>query len=140
MEKRSLPESRKIIAYRMSRAWRTLSEEKHLLGEEGSTHSVVSRLYFAVFYAISALLLIDGLGSKKHAAKRGVLVDRLVSSGRISKTDGKTYHELVAVREAADHEDMVWFSTEQVTEWLVPAEQLIKEVETLLKSLGHLEN
>lgn len=132
------PELRDLIRYRMSRARWTLANAKKLLDDEGPANSAVNRLYYATFYAISALLLAEGLSSKKHSGIRSLFGKHLVKTGRISRTAGDTYNLLFEARHVADYEDMVEYGQEQASDLLVQAEQVLDEVEDLLKSLGVL--
>jgi len=58
-----------VVLYRMARARETL-EDARILAEKGRWNACVNRLYYACFYAVSALLVRDGLSSSKHAGVR----------------------------------------------------------------------
>jgi uncharacterized protein (UPF0332 family) len=60
------PEMTSLIHYRLDRANESIEEAKLLL-ENGHLHSSVNRLYYACFYAVSGLLLAEGLSSAKHS-------------------------------------------------------------------------
>ena len=62
-------ESRTLIMYRLERARESL-EEAELLLEKGYANTFVSRIYYACFYAVSALLLTKGLASANHSGVR----------------------------------------------------------------------
>ena len=53
-------ETRTLILYRLERAKESL-DEANILMERGHANTFVSRLYYACFYAVSALLLTKGL-------------------------------------------------------------------------------
>ncbi|MCJ7546375.1 MAG: HEPN domain-containing protein [Deltaproteobacteria bacterium] len=53
-------ETKTLVAYRLGRAHESLEEARILL-EQGHVNTFVNRLYYACFYAISALLLTKGL-------------------------------------------------------------------------------
>ncbi len=59
-------ETRALIRYRMERAGETLEEAAVML-EKGHVNTAVNRLYYACFYAVSALLLTRELASAKHS-------------------------------------------------------------------------
>jgi len=56
-----------IIRYRLERAREALKEAR-LLADGGLWNASVNRLYYACFYAVSALLLGRNLSSTKHTA------------------------------------------------------------------------
>lgn len=60
------PEEREYIRHRLARAKDTIAEAKTLL-EAGFSVGVVNRLYYACFYAVSALLLSEGYSASKHS-------------------------------------------------------------------------
>jgi uncharacterized protein (UPF0332 family) len=51
-----IPDRQMLITYRLERARETLEEARVLL-EKGHANAGVNRLYYACFYAVSALLL-----------------------------------------------------------------------------------
>jgi uncharacterized protein (UPF0332 family) len=55
-----------LVLYRMTRASETL-EDARILANAGRWNACVNRLYYACFYAVSALLVRHGLSSSKHA-------------------------------------------------------------------------
>ncbi len=55
-----------LIQYRLSQARESLKEAEVLLREGMSKRSVMNRLYYAMFYALLALLQDKQLGASKH--------------------------------------------------------------------------
>jgi len=82
-----------LIRYRMARAQETL-EEAHILADSGRWNACVNRLYYACFYAISALLVRDGLSSSKHAGGRSLFNRQYVKTGKIPKNFTSVYNDL----------------------------------------------
>ena len=66
------PEERELVWYRLGRAEETLQEARGML-DSGHTNTAVNRMYYACFYAVTALLLIEGLHSAKHSRVRSLL-------------------------------------------------------------------
>ena len=59
-------ERRELVLYRLTRAKETLDEAKILL-DSNKLPGAVNRIYYAMFYAATALLLAHGISSTKHA-------------------------------------------------------------------------
>lgn len=59
-------EIKTLVLYRLGRAKESLDEASILL-KNGHANTFVNRLYYACFYAVSALLLTKGLSSSKHS-------------------------------------------------------------------------
>jgi len=83
-------EERSLIAYRMSRAHEAI-EEAQILFDAGHINSYVNRLYYACFYAVSALLLRKGMSTSKHGYLRSLLHREFVREGFIPKELGKHF-------------------------------------------------
>ena len=64
-------ETRILITYRLEQARESL-EEAGILLEHEYGNTFVNRLYYACFYAVSALLLTRGLSSAKHSGIRSL--------------------------------------------------------------------
>jgi uncharacterized protein len=66
------PETRILVQYRLDRAREALAEASLLL-DRGHANTGVNRLYYACFYAVSALLLTKGLTATSHSGLRTLL-------------------------------------------------------------------
>jgi len=70
-------EEREVVAYRLSRAREAL-EEAEVLFKAAHMNAYVNRLYYACYYAVSALLLKKRMSTSKHAQVRALLHRELV--------------------------------------------------------------
>ena len=59
-------ELRALIQYRLKEAEDSIEEAKVLMKENMSLRAVMNRLYYAMFYAVLALLQEKNLGTSKH--------------------------------------------------------------------------
>lgn len=119
-----------LIAYRLERARETLKDAR-ILADVGSWNSCVNRLYYACFYAVSALLLQRGLQSTKHSGIRSLFNLHFVKTGLISKRLGETYNDLFEYRQEGDYADLARFQEDQVRPWLAKAEEFVARIEAL---------
>lgn len=124
-------EERSLITYRMSRAHEAVEEAK-LLFNTGHINSYVNRLYYACFYAVSALLLSKGISTSKHGHLRSLLHREFVKEGSIPKELGKYFDLLFDSRQESDYADLVVFKAEEVADWLAQTETFITHIETLI--------
>ena len=72
-----------------------------------------SRAYYAAFYAVSALLLIEGKSYKRHTAVEVAVHRDLVQAGRWDESLGKAYTSLRTARATGDYGGTQHLSAEQ---------------------------
>ncbi len=120
------------VLYRMARAHETL-EDARILAHRGRWNACVNRLYYACFYAVSALLVCDGLSSAKHAGIRGLFNRQYVKTGTIPKDLARIYNDLFERRQEGDYLDFVTFQESQVVPWISKAEELVGHVANLVQ-------
>ena len=121
-----------LVSYRLTRANETL-EDARILAAAERWNACVNRLYYACFYAISALLVRHGLSSSKHAGVRSLFNKQYVKTGRIPKDLARIYNDLFERRQEGDYIDFVSFQEAQVTPWIAREEQLIGYVTSLIE-------
>ncbi len=116
-----------LIRYRMDRSKEALSAAE-LMYEKGHYNDAVNRLYYSCFYAVIALLAIEGLQPSKHTAARSFLNKNWIKTGRLSKETGFLYNTLFDRREKGDYGDYFRFQKEDVADWLKRVEKAVKEI------------
>ncbi|MFO7614360.1 MAG: HEPN domain-containing protein [Bacteroidales bacterium] len=121
-----------LVLYRMSRANEAL-EDARILAREERWNACVNRLYYGCFYAVSALLVRDGLSSSKHAGVRGLFNREYVKTGKIPKDLARIFNDLFERRQEGDYIDFVSFQESQVLPWISKAEKLIEYIAGLIQ-------
>jgi uncharacterized protein (UPF0332 family) len=120
-------ETRTLVRYRLGRAREAL-EEAVLLLERGYTNTCVNRLYYACFYAVSALLLARGLSSARHSGIRALFHQHIVKPGMINVPLGQLYDRLFDNRQKGDYADLVRFAIDDVQPWVEEARTFVDVV------------
>jgi uncharacterized protein (UPF0332 family) len=129
----------------------SLSEESHLAGklkkeqpilvifgnppDSGHWNASVNRLYYACFYAVSALLSKHNLSSSKHSGIRSLFNQHFVKTGIILKETALIYNLLFERRQEGDYEVFVTFKEADVKPWLEETERFIDSVIELTKQV-----
>ena len=116
-----------LIAYRIRRA-RDALEEAQILAQAERWNTCVNRLYYACFYAVSALLAAEGLSSSKHSGTRSLFNKSFVKTGSVEKSLARVYNDLYERRQESDYVDFVEFQEEQVTPWITRAETFVERI------------
>ncbi|MCP4575638.1 MAG: HEPN domain-containing protein [Deltaproteobacteria bacterium] len=116
----------------MDRAKETL-EDARILANAGRWNACVNRLYYACFYAVSAILVRHGLSSSKHTGVRSLFNRHYVKTGKVPKDLARIYNDLFERRQEGDYIDFVRFQESQVLPWISNAEQLIEHIARLVE-------
>ena len=127
-------ERERIIEYWRKRARECLDDAKLLL-ENKRLHSAVNRIYYALFYQVSALLLAKGLSFSKHSGVLAAFNREFVKTGKIDKELGKFYNRMFEHRRTGDYGELVEFEEEDVKDWIRKAEEFLDAVEKLMEEL-----
>lgn len=121
------------IAYRMGRARESIRDAE-VLATAGSWNGAVNRLYYACFYAVSALMAREGLSANKHTGVRSFFNQHFVRTGLVSRDFGTLYNDLFENRQDADYVDYVSFDEQRVRPWIEGAQRFVTQVEEILQS------
>jgi uncharacterized protein (UPF0332 family) len=127
-------EERALIKYRMERARETFDEAK-IMFDAGRINAYVNRLYYACFYAVSALLLTRDFSTSKHGYLRSLMHREFVKTGLIPKDLGTHFDLLFDNRQRGDYEDFVRFKAEDVAGWLKPTEEFVSYIDHLIQTM-----
>jgi len=127
-------EERSVIEYRMKRAHEAIDEAK-ILFEAGHISSYVNRLYYACFYAVSALLLTKNISTNKHGYLRSLLHREFIKTGSIPDELGKHFDLLFNNRQKGDYADFIEFKGDEVAGWLTQTQTFVCHVESLISDL-----
>ena len=95
----------------------------------------MNRLYYACFYAVSALLLTKNISTNKHGYLRSILHKEFVKTGFVSQELGKHFDLLFNNRQKGDYADLVVFKANEVEGWLAQTQKFISHIESLISDL-----
>ncbi|MFH0812683.1 MAG: HEPN domain-containing protein [Pseudomonadota bacterium] len=113
-----------LIEYRLNRAKEVLKEAE-VMAEMNHWETCINRLYYACFYAVSAVLLKHGLASSKHTGVRGLFNTHFIVTGIIPKDYGRLYNLLFKYRQQSDYEDFFTIDEAIVKQWIEEAKAFV---------------
>ncbi|HOU15888.1 MAG TPA: HEPN domain-containing protein [Anaerolineae bacterium] len=113
------------IQYRLERAHEVLDIAK-LAADTGAFNSCVNRLYYAMFYAVNALLFRHAYSSPKHTGVRALFNQHFIKTGLIPKEYGQLYNDLFELRQESDYKDFFYADPDEVL-------PLIPQVQTFIE-------
>jgi uncharacterized protein (UPF0332 family) len=124
--------SSELVAYRLGRANEAL-EDARILGDSGRWNACVNRLYYACFYAVTALLIQQDLSSSKHTGVRSLFNRNFVETGLVTKDDARIYNDLFERRQQSDYADFKRFEETQVRPWISDATAFLESIKALVE-------
>jgi uncharacterized protein (UPF0332 family) len=122
---------RDLIVYRLQRARESL-EDAHILADARRWNPCVNRLYYSCFYAVTALLVQEGMSSSRHSGIRSLFNRHFVKTGKINADTARIFNDLFERRQEGDYVDFVRFEESQVRAWMPQAEALVGQIVDLL--------
>lgn len=125
-------EIRSLVNYRLERARESIEEAKILM-ERGHINTFINRLYYACFYAVSALLLTKGLSSAKHSGVRSLFHQNFVKTGILNIESGQFFDKLFDNRQKADYADLLRFNIDEVRYWYDETKEFVVKIEKILQ-------
>lgn len=122
-----------LIRYRRIKARETL-EDATILFRSGRLFSALNRIYYALFYEVTALLSTEDLSSGKHTGIRSLFNEHFVKTGRVPVELGRFYSIMYDFRQKGDYGDFVEFEEQKVKEWLDQASAFIDKMDAIIES------
>ena len=120
-----------LVKYRLQRAIDTLEDAK-ILADNQRWNSAINRLYYASYYAVSALLLDADLTPSTHNGVKSNFTEQFIKTNRFDKEYGKMYSQLFTWRQKGDYDDLFDFTEDKIMPYFKPVSDLIKLIEGYL--------
>lgn len=121
-------EQREYILYRIESAKKTFEAAK-VLAESGFWNSAVNRLYYALFYAVNALLVLNNIQTKSHSSTKSQFSLHFVKTGKFDIKYGRLLSELFDWRQKGDYENIFDYDNDSVKPLFEPVEEMILLIE-----------
>jgi len=105
-----------LIEYRLKEAEESIKEARVLQKEGMSNRAIMNRLYYAMFYAVLALLQERQLGTSKHSGVISLFDREFVKKGVFDKELSRTLHRAFELRQRGDYMEEVEVTEEDIEE------------------------
>ena len=128
---------RELVQLRMQQAAETLHEAQILIAGHAA-RGAVNRAYYAMFYAVLAVLATKGLGSSKHSGVISLFDRELVKPGILPKELSRSLHMAFERRQQADYGEWTQLDEPAAIRVIEEAETFVEGVRTCLKEGGFL--
>ncbi len=123
-----------LIQYRLKQAEDSIREAEVLLKEGMSLRSVMNRLYYAMFYAVLALLQEKQLGTSKHYGAISLFDREFIKSGVFDQDMSKTLHRAFELRQKGDYMEQPDVKKEDIDETFPKVVDFVKKIRQYLLS------
>ena len=120
-------ERRTIVQREMKKAYETF-EEIGILAAANRWSGAASRLYYAVFHAVNALFINDGLQAVRHNGSHTLFSLHYIKTGKLPTEYGRFYNQLQTLREKSEYNSFFDATQQDVEEAQLPARQLIDAI------------
>ncbi len=124
-----------LIKYRLAQARESIKEADVLLREGMSKRSVMNRLYYAMFYALLALLQDKQLGSSKHSGAISLFDREFIKTGIFEKDFSKVLHRTFELRQKADYLEQTEVTEQDIDEIQPQALDFVNKIESYLRKV-----
>ena len=116
-----------MVSLELEKADSTFAEHEGLT-EKGYWNTLANRLYYALFHAVSALLINDSreVGSHRGAAIR--FHQYYIRTGVFTEDEGSFYSQMETLREKSDYNCFFKVSEADVKSRIEPTRQLIEKI------------
>lgn len=126
-------EEREIIVSLELEKARKIYGQIGALSRLGYWDNVTNRLYYALFHAVSALLIHDKHRVGTHKGIVATMGQYYIKTGILLPADGRLYSSLQTMREMSDYNYTFEATGEEITPKIMQAKALIDKIETLIK-------
>lgn len=121
-----------LSLYRMNQAEETVKSAT-LCKDNHFFKDAINRSYYAAFYAIKAVLAIEGVDFKRHKDVVAYFNQHYVATEIFPKESGRGLARLQRKRETSDYDDFYVASVEEAQEQIDVAVKIVDEVKNYLK-------
>lgn len=120
-------ERKTVVSLQIQKARNNLMQIE-LLKKAGYWDNVANRLYYALFHAVSALLINDGHNVGSHRGAVGAFGQYYVTTGIFTIEDGKHYARLQGLREKSDYNCFYDVTEADIEPKIEPTRCLIEKI------------
>ena len=121
-----------LVAREIEKAMQLMAEAEAIAGL-AFWGTVANRLYYALFHAVSSLLVKDGHRVGTHKGAVAAFGQYYVKTGIMTADDGRLYAQLQSLREKADYNCIFQASEEEIYPQIQSTRKLIDKIQSLVK-------
>lgn len=128
-----------LISYRMERSRESIRAAEIMLENEMLSISM-NRVYYSMFYAVQALLVLHKVSFSKHGQVKGYFNRELIKSGVFSVDMGKLYNKVFEYRQKFDYVDFAVPDRDMVSEYIEKARGFHSTIKEYIQTQQQISN
>jgi uncharacterized protein (UPF0332 family) len=117
-----------LAQYRLKQAVESLEEAEFLLSGKMSPRSIINRAYYAMFYAVLALLVNEPYATSKHTGVLAYFNKNFIKSGLLPEVLGRSLNKAFELRQRGDYREYIELTHDQVSPFISEARSFIAAV------------
>jgi uncharacterized protein (UPF0332 family) len=121
-----------LVALELKKARETY-DEIEILVTANRLNGAANRMYYAVFHAVCALLIHDGIQVNTHKGSHALFSQQYIKTGILPREYGQLYNQLQTMREESDYNCAYDVEFEELQQRLEPTRRIIEDIERLVK-------
>lgn len=128
------PEERQVMSnLEMERAERSILREEVPVQQQAHLWNMLAnRLYYAVFHAVSALLIKNSLYANSHKGLHMLFSEKFVRTGIFSVEDRNILSQLELLRHKGDYDCFLDTTEEEIVPYIEKAGDLVKKIKMVM--------
>lgn len=126
-------ERRIIVDLEIEKAYRIYNQALIMMHEK-QWDGMANRLYYAVFHAVSALLIRDNHTVNTHKGSHALFAQYYVKTDRLPKSYGDLYQKMERLREESDYNCTYSEEPELLQSNVEPAKEMIDTIAAMVKA------
>ena len=122
-----------LAKYRLDQAKESIDEAEYLYSGNKSPRSVMNRVYYAMYYAVLALIIFERFISAKHTGALSFFNKQFIKEGVFPTEMGRWINKAFELRQTGDYREYVQLTREQVEPYIGYSKSFVKKVEDFLE-------
>ncbi len=123
-----------VVGYWFEKAEESITSARREFGASSFSFAM-NRLYYAAFYAVSALLMAHKLTFRKHSGVRAAFHQQFIKTGLLERKWGRLYDQLFEDRQEGDYVVFISFEPVYVETQLDQCTQFLEQIRSLIPSI-----
>jgi len=122
-----------LIEYRISRAKETIKGAELAL-KNNMLFDAENRIYYAIFFIVTALALKNDFSASKHSQLLGLFNHNFIKNNILDVDLGRIYRNALKYRKKGDYDDFAFFEKAEVEEHFKDMLYFVSEIEKFINS------